>query len=187
MAVLSAFCLAAFMWVENLKCPFCLHVETRVLDKREAEGEVTNRRRRECLNASCGKRFTTYERVEAPDITVIKKDGRREPFSPEKLRKGIVEACHKRPVSLEQIDRMVAEIEAELRFAGDSEEVSSEQVGAKVMERLKALDKVAYIRFASVYREFADVSEFEKALKELKREEQQVGKEVAVAAAAKLQ
>src|SRR3989344_701949 len=164
-----------------MKCPFCLHAETRVLDKREAEDEATNRRRRECLNEACGKRFTTYERVEAPDLTVIKKDGRREAFSPEKLRKGLVEACHKRPVSLEQVDRMVAEIEAELRFAGDSEEVTSALIGEKVMDKLKSVDKVAYIRFASVYREFADVSEFEKALKELKREETLVEKEVAIA------
>jgi transcriptional repressor NrdR len=151
-----------------------LHVETRVLDKREAEGEVTNRRRRECLNEACGKRFTTYERVEAPDLVVIKKDGRRETFSPLKLRKGLVEACHKRPVSMEQVDQTVAEIEAELRFGSESEEVASAQVGEKVMAHLKALDKVAYIRFASVYREFADVSEFEKALRELKREEKEI-------------
>lgn len=156
-----------------MKCPFCLHAETRVLDKREAEGEATNRRRRECLNSRCGKRFTTYERVEAPELTVVKKDGRREPFKPEKLRNGLIEACHKRPVALEQIDEMVAEIEAELRFAGESEEVPSTVIGGKVMARLKAADKVAYIRFASVYKDFEDVSEFEKALRELKREERQ--------------
>ncbi len=154
-----------------MRCPYCLHAETRVLDKREAEDEATNRRRRECLNAACGKRFTTYERVEAPELTVVKKDGRREPFKPEKLRNGIIEACHKRLVGLEQIDKMVAEIEVELRLAGESEEVPSTVIGEKVMARLKALDKVAYIRFASVYKDFEDVSEFERALRELKREE----------------
>ena len=164
-----------------MRCPFCLSSETRVLDKREAEDDATNRRRRECLNPECAKRFTTYERVEAPELTVIKKDGRREPFSPEKLRKGIVEACHKRPVGMEAIDKTVAEIEAELRFASESEEVASSVIGEKVMARLKQLDKVAYIRFASVYREFEDVAEFERMLRELKKEERAQVKEVALA------
>ncbi len=164
-----------------MRCPYCLNVETRVLDKREAEDEATNRRRRECLNAACGKRFTTYERVEAPEITVVKKDGRREAFRPEKLRSGLIEACHKRPVSNEQIDQLVAEIEAELRFASEREEVASTAIGEKVMARLKAIDKVAYIRFASVYKDFTDVAEFEHALRELKREERVQAKEVLLA------
>ncbi|MBI3588068.1 transcriptional repressor NrdR [Candidatus Micrarchaeota archaeon] len=165
-----------------MRCPFCLHEETRVLDKREAEDAESNRRRRECLNSNCAKRFTTYERVEAPELTVMKKDGRREMFEPAKVRSGILHACEKTRVTGERIDRIVSEIEAELRFGSPSEEVTSSEIGERIMEKLRALDKVAYIRFASVYREFADVAEFERMLKEMKKEDKaERVKEAAVA------
>ncbi|MBI2145132.1 transcriptional repressor NrdR [Candidatus Woesearchaeota archaeon] len=145
-----------------MNCPYCGNKEHRVVDKREAN-EAT-RRRRECLR--CQKRFTTYERVEPFDLVVVKKDGRREPFSREKLRSGMIKACEKRPIPQEKIDIAADEIEAELRNE-EKKELSSTHVGELVMRKLKKLDKVAYIRFASVYREFADLESFEKELKKL--------------------
>jgi transcriptional repressor NrdR len=145
-----------------MKCPFCSS-ETRVIDKRETEDLGANRRRRECLN--CGKRFTTYERIEAQFLRVIKKDGKIEEFSREKLKAGIIKACEKRPVTSEKIEEMVDEIEAEMRKK--SAEVSSSEIGDMVMNKLESLDKVAYIRFASVYREFADIESFGKELEKL--------------------
>ena len=144
-----------------MKCAFCGHDATKVTDKRD--GEETTRRRRQCL--SCGKRFTTYERPEV-NIIVIKKDGRRERFDRQKLLTGILKACEKRPVSQETIEKVVNDIEAELRSFGS--EVPSRTIGELVMEKLKAIDKVAYIRFASVYRAFGDISAFEKEVKLLK-------------------
>jgi|SRR3989338_8128346 len=145
-----------------IKCPYCKSEKSRVIDKRGSSDSI--RRRREC--SKCRKRFTTYEAIEEPKIFVIKKDRRREPFSREKLRNGIAKACEKRPVSQENIDNAVLEIEQKMKEKG--REVSSEFVGESVMRKLKAMDKVAYIRFASVYREFADLSEFKKILNELK-------------------
>ena len=145
-------------------CPFCSNERTRVVDKREIGSGTVNRRRRECLE--CGKRFTTYERMEALDLYIIKKDGRREPYDRQKLRMGMLKACEKRPISQETINRIVDKIENELRRL-KSVEVKSKIVGEKVMRELKKLDKVAYIRFASVYREFADVTDFQKELRGL--------------------
>lgn len=143
-----------------MKCKFC-NGDTKVTDKRESpEG---TRRRRECLK--CKKRFTTYEKPEEKDIVVVKKDGRREHFTDEKLRLGLIKACEKRPVSMEQIDKVIEEIKEKLLKM--SKEVSSKKIGEIVMQKLKRLDKVAYIRFASVYKDFKDVSDFKKEVKEL--------------------
>ena len=143
-----------------MKCIYCSS-ETKVTDKRESpEG---TRRRRECLK--CKKRFTTYEKPEKKDIIIVKKDGRRERFSQEKLKNGIMKACEKRPVSVEKIDKLVNEIEEKLLLR--RKEVKSENMGKIVMQKLKKLDKIAYIRFASVYRDFKDVSDFKKVMKEV--------------------
>ena len=147
-----------------MKCPFCFYEETRVVDKRETEDFDVTRRRRECLK--CKKRFTTYERVEDLGLIIVKKDGRRESFDPEKIKRGILKACEKRPVSCEQVDDIVNKVEAELRKL-KSKEVASSVIGEKIVSKLKKLDKIAYIRFASVYRSFADVTDFEKELKDL--------------------
>lgn len=145
-------------------CPFCNSGKTKVIDKREISSGSVTRRRRECL--ICGKRFSTYERVEALDIYVIKKDGRREPYERAKLRAGISKACEKRPISQETLNEIIDKIENELRQM-KSIEVRSQIIGEKVMRELRRLDKVAYIRFASVYREFADITDFQKELREL--------------------
>jgi len=147
-----------------MKCPFCGHLDTNVLESRTSENGDVFRRRREC--AKCRKRFTTYERVEKPSLFVIKKDGRREPFSREKLTTGIIKACQKRPVGIDEIGVLVEEIEREL-LKKDSVEIPSRVIGSLVMKKLKRLDKVAFVRFASVYREFADVGDFEKEVKRL--------------------
>ncbi len=148
-----------------MKCPFCGHEETKVVDKRDSEGGVS-RRRREC--ASCEKRFTTYERVETTPIVVVKKDGRRVAFDRGKIREGIQKACEKRPISQDTIEKAVDDIESELR-GEESTEIPSSTIGELVIKKLKKIDKVAYIRFASVYREFADVEQFEQELKALIR------------------
>lgn len=142
-------------------CPFCSSTETKVIDKRESENLLATRRRRECLK--CKKRFTTYERIETQEITIVKKDGRRELYSRQKLAAGILKACEKRPIGREQIENIVDEVEIELRNM-PSTEVASKRMGELVMSKLKQLDKVAYIRFASVYREFTDLRSFEKEL-----------------------
>jgi len=136
-----------------------------VVDKRESSPGIT-RRRRECQK--CKKRFTTYEKVEILDLSIIKKDGTREAFDREKLEKGIRRACEKRPIEQEKIDKIVSEIEAEL-LNKKAKEVSSREIGELVMKKLKKLDKVAYIRFASVYREFEDINSFEEELDKLKK------------------
>jgi len=147
-----------------LRCPFCKRDDSKVLDSREsAEGTVT-RRRRECL--SCHKRFTTYERVEELMPLVVKKDGRREPYDREKLISGLQKAVEKRPVSMAQLESLVAEVEARVLERGEKE-VPSSLVGEEVMRRLRALDQVAYVRFASVYRSFRDIEEFMDELKGL--------------------
>lgn len=143
-------------------CPFCSHQETKVTNKRDGKGFT--RRRRECLK--CRKRFTTYERAEI-EITVIKKDGRREPFSREKLKTGIMRACEKRPVSHEKIEQTLDEIEEKLRRIG--KEITTEKIGEMVMQKLMKMDKIAYIRFASVYRDFQDISQLKKEIREIER------------------
>lgn len=145
-----------------MQCPFCTHPETKVTETRETNEEVT-RRRRECLR--CEKRFTTYERVEL-NLTVIKKSGTRVAFDRNKVKNGLVKACEKRPISQERIEQAVDEIETKLRNKGKSE-VSSHDIGEEVMKSLKKLDQVAYVRFASVYREFADLTSFQNELKNL--------------------
>lgn len=149
----------------KMKCPFCENTETKVVDKRETEEFDTTRRRRECLK--CEKRFTTYERIEGLNLSIIKKDGRKEPFNKEKIRNGILKACEKRAITLEQIDNIVDKIECELRKLKTTE-IKSEKIGEKVINALKKLDKVAYLRFASVYRRFDDIKDFEKEIKEIK-------------------
>lgn len=148
-----------------MKCPFCFKEESKVVDSRETPDLSEIRRRRECLN--CEKRFTTYERVESVDIMLIKKDGKREVFSRDKLKSGIVRACEKRPVSQEKIEKALNEIEIKLRKMDG--EVPTEVIGELIMRKLKSLDKVAYIRFASVYRDFSDVGDFEKELVLIKK------------------
>ena len=149
-----------------MKCPYCGYEETQVIDTRETENLETTRRRRECLK--CNKRFTTYERVEEADIIVVKKDGRRERFERKKLLDGILKACEKRPIPLEKIEKLVDEVESDLRKR-DSVEVESKVIGEIIMKKLKSLDKVAYIRFASVYREFEDIESFEEELEKLQK------------------
>ena len=145
-----------------MKCPFCRSADTKVLESRESENAL--RRRREC--EKCGKRFTTYERIEATNLLVVKKNGEREQYSREKLRNGIVRSCQKRPVSSMQIDRALDDVEEELKKVRTGE-VTSKRIGELVMQKLKRLDKVAYIRFASVYLDFKDPEDFELAMKGL--------------------
>jgi len=146
-----------------MKCPFCGSTDLKVIDKRESNDD-SNRRRREC--SSCSKRFTTYERIEMIDIKIVKKDGRREPFDRDKILKGLVRACEKRPISEEKIQSTLEDIESEI-LKLDTQEIKSTVVGDIVMKYLKKLDEIAYIRFASVYREFKDLKEFESELKTL--------------------
>ncbi len=145
-----------------MRCPYCFHGETRVIDKRDVD--ESTRRRREC--EKCKKRFTSYEKPEI-QITVIKKDGRRETFDREKMKAGMLTACEKRPVSAEEIDDAVDEIESKLRKMGG--EIQSSRIGELVMRKLMRLDEVAYVRFASVYRSFEDARAFEKEVKLLKK------------------
>ncbi len=147
-----------------MKCPYCSNFDTAVMDSRDSEDLSSIRRRRECLK--CGKRFTTYERIEMIDLAILKKDGRRENFDRVKLINGLKKATEKRPVSVEQVEDTADAIERELRRR-DTIEIPSTVVGEIVMRKLKALDKVAYIRFASVYRSFEDVESFEKEIKNL--------------------
>jgi len=148
-----------------MKCPFCTHLENRVIDSRlSKEGDIT-RRRRECVQ--CSKRYTTYERIEEILPMVVKKDGRREPFDRLKISAGIQRACEKRPISVEKIEHLISEIERYFQDKAEKE-ISSQDIGRLVMEKLRALDEVAYVRFASVYREFKDISEFVNELKNLK-------------------
>jgi transcriptional repressor NrdR len=149
-----------------MKCPYCLNAKTKVVDKRDIPEFDSTRRRRECLK--CGKRFTTYERLELVSLTIIKKDGRRETFDRDKLLNGILRSCEKRPIPRERIEKLVNEVEAELMNYG-GKEVPSSQIGEIVMEKLKGIDKVAYIRFASVYREFTDLRSFEREFKRLRK------------------
>lgn len=145
----------------RVRCPFCSHPDTRVLDSRATDEGQAIRRRRECLQ--CGERFTTYERVEVTPIVVVKRDGRREPFDRQKVLRGLLLACTKRPVSLAALETLVTDVERELERRGERE-VSSQDIGELVMEKLRTLDDVAYVRFASVYRQFGDVQRFREEL-----------------------
>lgn len=151
-----------------MRCPFCRHDETRVLDSRDSEEGSATRRRREC--ASCRRRFTTYERVDGRMITVRKKSGAMEPFESSKIRNGILTACEKRPITEEQIDEIVLDVENSLRDEGQVE-VTSGEIGRRVMEALRRTDHVAYVRFASVYEEFSEVGRFVSAVQGLADEE----------------
>lgn len=148
-----------------MRCPYCNEMESRVVDSRASEDGSSIRRRRECIQ--CHRRFTTYERLEEKPLMVIKRGGTREQFSREKLLNGITRASEKRPISMEKIETMVAQIERYLRDEFDRE-VSSRIIGEKVMDKLKETDDVAYVRFASVYREFADVNSFIQTIEQLK-------------------
>ena len=147
-----------------MKCPFCNFADTKVIDSRAQDDNSVIRRRRVC--EKCGKRFTTYERVDMIPITVIKRDGTREIFDKAKLQNGIMKSCNKRPVTAQQIQKLVDDIENTLAGSGERE-VESKQLGNMVIERLKDLDEVAYVRFASVYREFKDVNTFMDELKKI--------------------
>lgn len=149
-----------------MKCPYCNNIETEVTDKRETEEGKVTRRRRECLK--CHKRFTTYENIDLISLIVIKKDGRREPFDRNKLRKGLERSLEKRPIPHTKVEEIINEIEQKLKTRKTTE-IPSTLIGELIMNKLKKLDKVAYIRFASVYRDFKDVNDFEKELKEIKR------------------
>ena len=147
-----------------MKCPFCAEIKNKVIDSRLSKDGRMTRRRRECLN--CEKRFTTYEKVETLLPMVVKKDGRREPFNHEKIRAGIQKACQKRPISVNTIDDFVDSLGQLFQESGHRE-IRSSDIGERVIERLKEWDDVAYVRFASVYRQFKDINEFMTELKEL--------------------
>mgnify|MGYP003525294054 FL=1 len=151
-----------------MKCPFCGHLEDKVVDSRSSKEGDAIRRRRECLK--CEARFTTYERVEEVLPLVVKKDGRREPFDRQKILQGLLKACEKRPVGIVALEDAVSKIEKKLQESGEKEILSS-VIGEEVMHALHKLDQVAYVRFASVYREFKDINEFMEELRELLKEE----------------
>lgn len=147
-----------------MKCPFCNHSETKVLDSRPTEDSTSIRRRRECF--SCQKRFTTYENVEDIPVYVIKKDGMREAFNKRKIMSGILKSCEKRPVSVIEIEKIVDEIEKQI-YNTMEQEINSDSIGELVMDRLKKLDDVAYVRFASVYKQFKDINTFIEELQKI--------------------
>ncbi len=147
-----------------MKCPYCNHNEDKVIDSRETMNGSAIRRRRECVN--CGKRWTTYEYIEKTPLMVIKKDGRREPFNREKIVSGLIKACQKRNVSIERIDNLVSEVEIEIQRKFDRE-IDSKYIGELVIDKLAGLDDVAYVRFASVYRQFKDVNHFMRELRDI--------------------
>jgi len=147
-----------------MKCPFCGHDEDRVIDSRPAEDGAAIRRRRECVR--CSARFTTYEKVESLPFLVVKKDGTREPFNQDKMLRGLLKACEKRPVSNEQLLEVLAYVESHIQGAVNRE-ISSQDIGELVMSKLKEIDEVAYVRFASVYRQFKDVNSFLEELNEM--------------------
>lgn len=151
-----------------MRCMYCGNTESKVVDSRSTEDGTAIRRRRECLG--CGKRFTTYEKIESVPIIVIKKDKSRQSFDREKLQRGILASCVNRPVPLHEIDQMIDEIEGEIHNSLDRE-VSSEKIGEMVMEKLRDLDEVSYVRFASVYKHFKDIETFKEELAKLTRDE----------------
>lgn len=146
-----------------MECPYCLNPEIRVVETRETDKFIT-RRRREC--EKCNRRFTTYEKIEFGELRVIKKDGSRESFDPQKIKRGVLKATEKRPVTLDQINRLVSEIEIEIRDKG-LQEVSSRKIGEIAMKKLKKLDHIAYVRFASVYKDFQDIESFAQEIQKL--------------------
>jgi transcriptional repressor NrdR len=150
-----------------MKCPFCSHPESKVIDSRESRKDRSIRRRRECI--SCKKRFTTYEKIEVIPYMVVKKDGSRQPFDGEKILRGLLKACEKRPIPVGKLEEIVEEIEIRVQERPDKE-IKASEIGLFVMDKLKSLDKVAYVRFASVYREFKDVLEFKQELESLLKE-----------------
>ena len=155
-----------------MKCPFCAHVGDKVVDSRESrEGDVI-RRRRQCL--SCGKRFTSRERIEEIEYRVIKKDQNREPFQRQKLVAGLLRACEKRPVSVQELEAIADRIEADLQERPDRE-MTTEEIGTRLMQELRRLDQVAYVRFASVYRQFRDVGQFKHEVDELQKTRESKG------------
>jgi transcriptional repressor NrdR len=141
-----------------LRCPFCAHEDSQVKDSRSTEDGAAIRRRRQC--ESCGARFTTFERIQLRELTILKSEGRRQPFDRDKLSRSVAVACRKRPIDQARIDQMVSGIQRQLETRGDTE-IESRQIGALVMDGLKGLDSVAYIRFASVYKDFAEARDFE--------------------------
>mgnify|MGYP004497818323 FL=1 len=158
-----------------MKCPFCNHNDSRVIDSRSAEDGTTIRRRRECV--SCGRRFTTYEVVEKLPLMVIKQDGRREVFKRDKILNGVIRSCDKRDISMERIVSLVNAVERDIRNTME-QEISSAKIGELVMNRLKEFDEVAYIRFASVYRKFTDIGSFMQELNELQAQKVEEAKVV---------
>ena len=148
-----------------MKCIYCGNAESKVVDSRSTDDGNSIRRRRECLQ--CSKRFTTYEVIESTPVLVVKNDGTRQPFDPFKVKSGVIKACEKRPVAIRDIDALVASVEKQV-YNSLEQEISSKKIGGMVMERLKELDQVAYIRFASVYRQFRDVTTFIEFINEFK-------------------
>ena len=147
-----------------MKCLYCNATESRVIDSRPTDEGLAIRRRRECVN--CGRRFTTYEKIETVQIMVVKKDGSREAFDADKIRRGLIKACEKRPLAMHDVDALVRDVEQQIMNSLE-QEVSSARIGEMVMERLRNLDEVAYVRFASVYRSFCDINTFMEELKSL--------------------
>jgi transcriptional repressor NrdR len=147
-----------------MRCPFCSYMDSRVLDSRPTEEGYSIRRRRECIK--CEKRFTTYEKIEYMPLLVVKKDGRREEFDSNKILSGMLRACEKRPIPIQDLEEIVRDIEKQL-YNSLEREVTSQQIGEMVMERLRDLDEVAYVRFASVYRQFKDINTFMEELNKL--------------------
>ena len=150
-----------------MKCPFCSHADSKVIDSRESRKDLSIRRRRECI--ACKKRFTTYEKIEVIPYMVEKKDGSRQPFDGQKILRGLLKACEKRPIPVAKLEEIVEEIETKVQERPDKE-IKVAEIGLFVMDKLRALDKVAYVRFASVYREFKDVLEFKQELETLLKE-----------------
>ncbi len=153
-----------------MRCPYCHHLDSKVVDSRPTEEGASIRRRRECI--SCGRRFTTYEQIEVTPMTVKKKSGGIDVFDRNKILKGLIKSCEKRPVSLESMEAVVDDIEATLQ-SKMVKQITSEEIGEMILERLKDLDEVAYVRFASVYRRFQDIDSFLKELEELKARDEQ--------------
>jgi transcriptional repressor NrdR len=159
--------------IQAMKCPYCQYSESKVIDSRPTDEDEKIRRRRECIR--CGKRFTTYEIVETTPLMVMKKDGTIEPFNREKLLNGLLRACEKRPVSLKRLEQMVDAIEQKLKNSLEGE-VSSRKIGELAMEELRCIDQVAYVRFASVYREFQDINSFMEELRKILDEKERDGR-----------
>ena len=147
-----------------MKCMYCGAMESRVIDSRPTDEGLAIRRRRECVN--CGRRFTTYEKIETVQIVVVKKDGSREAFDADKIRRGLIKACEKRPIAARDMDKIVADVEKKV-FNSLDQEVTSTEIGEMIMDWLKDLDQVAYVRFASVYRQFGDINTFMNELTQL--------------------